>query len=76
MVPTNRPRLSFTKSTRLDKANKGAKGMAVEEELLNFVVDGCSEEVKWSGDSWASRRICNNMSLLWNVKVREDSNVL
>ena len=29
-------------------------------------------DVEWLGDSGASRHVCNDMSLLWDVKVRED----
>lgn len=44
--------------------------MVVEEMLPN--VDGSSQDVEWLGDSGASRHVCNDMSLLWDVKVRED----
>ena len=33
-------------------------------------------DVEWLGDSGASRHVCNDMSLLWDVKVREDPIIL
>ena len=76
LVPAIRPKLSFAKSTKLDKAKEGAEGMVVEEVLPHAIVEGSTGDVEWLGDSGASRHVCNDMSLLWDVKVREDPIIL
>ena len=39
-------------------------------------MEGSTGDVVWLGDSGASRHVCNDMSLLWDVKVREDPIIL
>ena len=31
-----------------------------------------SDNVEWLGDSGASRHVCNDLGLMWDVKVHED----
>ena len=34
-IPATRPKLSFAKSTKMEKAKESAEGMVAEEEILN-----------------------------------------
>ena len=65
--------LSFAKGTKKENAKEGVEGMVVDEVLSVVVVVGPSRDVEWLGDSRASRHVCNDVSILWDVRVREDT---
>ena len=70
-VPSIKPKLlSFAKGTKKENAKNGAEGMVIEEVLSNSLA--ASKNVEWLGDSGASRHVCIDLSLMWNVKVHED----
>ena len=71
-VPATKPELSFAKGTKRESAKEGAKGMVVEEVLLNFVGGHPLQNVEWLGYFGASRHVQNDLSLLWDVNVREE----
>ena len=73
LVPAIKPKmLSFAKGTKRENAKDGAEGMVMEEVLSNASVYDASENVEWLGDSGASRHVCNDLRLMWDVEVRED----
>ena len=72
-VPAIKPKmLSFAKGTKMENAKDGAEGMVIEEVLSNASVHDASDNVEWLGDSGASRHVCNDLGLMWEVKVHED----
>lgn len=64
LVLATRPKLSFSKGTKIENAEEGAERMGAEKMLPNAVVDGSSEDVEWLGDFGASRHVRDGMSLL------------
>ena len=71
-APSIRPKLSFSKGTKKEIVKEGAEGMVLEEVLSNSVGSDPLTDVEWLGDSGASRHVCNDMSLLWDVVEREE----
>ena len=72
LVPALKPKvLSFAKGTKKDSTKESAEGMVVSE-VLSVFIDVPSENVEWLGDHSAHRHVCNYLSLLWDVRVRED----
>ena len=73
LVPAIKPKmLSFAKGTKMENAKDGAEGMVIEEVLSNASVHDASDNVEWLGDFGASRHVCNDLGLMWDVKVHED----
>ena len=81
-----RPKLNFTRTLQglckdftrtlqgLGKkiAKEGAEGMVLEEALPKSLGSNPLNYVEWLANSGASRHVCNDMSLLWDVIEREE----
>ena len=63
--PLSPKRLSFAKGTKTENAKEFVEGMIVDEVFFVAAADRL-------GDFGASRRVRNDLSLSWDVKVRED----
>jgi len=71
--PPLKPKLlSFAPGTKKEKAKETAEGMMVEEVQVGQEDAADFARVEWLGDSGASRHVCTNLSLMWDVVVRED----
>ena len=46
--------------------------MVVDKVFSVAAVDGPFGNVEWLGDSRALHHVCNDMSLKWDIKVRDD----
>ena len=71
-VLATKPELGFAKGVKRESAKERAEGMVVEKVLLISVGGHPLEDVEWPGYFGASRHVCNDMSLLWDVNVREE----
>lgn len=71
-----KPKLvSFAKGTKKEQAK--AEGMMVQEDgTITPYVGGFRRGVEWLADSGASRHVCNNLHLMWDVVVKRDPIVL
>ena len=66
-----KPRLSFAKGTKKDQA-KNVEGMVAHEVLPETSCNEPEDEIEWLADSGAGRHVCNDLSLMWDVKELED----
>ena len=67
--------LPFATRTKKDLGKEGTEGMFIDE-VRSVSGDRPSKAVEWVSDSKASRHFCNDLSLLWDVRVTEDPIVL
>ena len=68
--------MSFAKGIKRENAKDGAEGMVVKEVLSNAPVHDAFRNVEWLGDFGVSRHMCNDLSPMWDGKVREDPTLL
>ena len=57
-------------------ARGGAVALVCEEVLAASDGNKVAEIVEWLGDTGASRHVCNDLSLMENVRTREKPNLL
>ena len=62
-----KPRLSFAKGTKKDQF-KNVEGMVAHEVLPDASFNEPEDEIEWLADSGAGRHVCNDLSLMWDVK--------
>ena len=62
-----KPRFSFAKGTKKDQA-KNIEGMVAHEVLPDASFNVPKDEIEWLADSGANRHVCNDLSLMWDVK--------
>ena len=62
-----KPRLSFAKGTKKDQV-KTVEGMVAHEVLPETFCNELEDEIEWLADSRARRHVCNDLSLMWDVK--------
>lgn len=75
--PTIKPKLQlFAKGTKKDVTKESAHGMVIDGILSIAAADVPSKVVKRLGGSGASCHNCSDISLLWHVRVREDTVVM
>ena len=51
---------------------RGGVGEFVSEEVMAANVEKVAEFVEWLGDTGASRHVCNDLSLMQDVRTREN----
>lgn len=66
----------FAKVAMKENAKEGAEDMVVDQVFSVVVDDDPSGNVDWLRDSRASRHVCNDLSLTWDVRVRDNSILL
>ena len=69
--PPPRPKL-----LPLPKKEQAREHACVVDEVLSASVAGEMQSVEWLGDTGASRHVCNDLSVMWDVVVREKPVVL
>ena len=62
-----KPRLSFARGTKNDQS-KTVEGMVAHEVLPDASLNEPEDKIEWLADSGASRHVCNDLSLMWDVK--------